>query len=271
MTRISIIVPCYNQAQYLPEALQSVLDQTYSNWECIIVNDGSPDNTVEVAQGWLEKDIRFKYIYKDNGGLSSARNAGITIAEGEFILPLDADDRIGPNYLSSAVDEFKKDSELKVVYCQAEKFGDEVGEWILPEFSLKNLAKKNMIFCCAFFKKSDWESCGGYDVNLIYGIEDWEFWIAILKNGGQVKRLNEVCFYYRIKPISMVKSLNNEKLKFSTEYVNIKHADLFIKEMGSINYLWSQIYENENEWQKKMQSKKFILRIVLKLFFGVSR
>ena len=82
---VSIIVPCYNQAQYLPETLQSVLDQTYTNWECIIVNDGSPDATEAVAQEWCEKDHRFIYLKKENGGLSSARNAGLKIAKGDYI------------------------------------------------------------------------------------------------------------------------------------------------------------------------------------------
>ena len=120
--RVSIIVPCYNQAQYLDECLQSVLEQTYPHWECIIINDGSPDNTEKVAQEWVVKDTRFKYIYKENGGLSSARNAGIEIADGEFILPLDADDKISAHYLKLAVKEFEKDTYLKVVYCKAEKF-----------------------------------------------------------------------------------------------------------------------------------------------------
>ena len=80
---VSIIVPCYNQAQFLPEALQSVLEQTHTNWECIIVNDGSPDNTEGVAQEWLVKDSRFKYVYKENGGLSSARNAGLDKVVGD--------------------------------------------------------------------------------------------------------------------------------------------------------------------------------------------
>lgn len=93
---ISVIVPCYNQAQYLDECLQSVLDQTYQNWECIIVNDGSPDHTEEVAKKWLEKDNRFRYIYKENGGLSSARNAGIREAKGEYLFFLDCDDLL-PN------------------------------------------------------------------------------------------------------------------------------------------------------------------------------
>ena len=91
---ISVIVPCYNQAQYLDECLQSVLDQTYQNWECIIVNDGSPDHTEEVANKWLEKDPRFRYIDKENGGLSSARNAGLKEAKGEWIQFLDCDDKI---------------------------------------------------------------------------------------------------------------------------------------------------------------------------------
>lgn len=91
---ISVIVPCYNQAQYLDECLQSVLDQTYTDWECIIVNDGSPDHTEEVAKKWLEKDPRFRYIDKENGGLSSARNAGLKEAKGEWIQFLDSDDKI---------------------------------------------------------------------------------------------------------------------------------------------------------------------------------
>ena len=91
---ISVIVPCYNQAQYLDECLQSVLNQIYTDWECIIVNDGSPDHTEEVAKKWLEKDSRFRYIYKETGGLSSARNAGIKIAKGEWIQFLDCDDFI---------------------------------------------------------------------------------------------------------------------------------------------------------------------------------
>ena len=73
---ISVIVPCYKQVQYLDECLQSVLDQKYQNWECIVVNDGSPDRTEEVAKKWVKKDGRFRYIYKENGGLSSARNVG---------------------------------------------------------------------------------------------------------------------------------------------------------------------------------------------------
>ena len=270
MLKISIIVPCYNQAQYLDEALQSVLDQTYTNWECIIVNDGSPDNTKQIAQKWVEKDSRFKYIYKENGGLSSARNEGITIAEGEFILPLDADDKIGANYLSLAIDVFQKDSEVKVVYCQAEKFGEEKGLWILPDFSLYQLSRENMIFCSAFFRKKDWEIVGGYDINMIYGNEDWEFWISLLKNEDEkaVKRLAKVCFYYRVKKISMLKQINEFALKEIYEYLSIKHSDFFVKQFGTFFYLSNLINSNKAQILINSRSKKFVIDLFCKTFFG---
>ena len=114
---VSIIVPCYNQAYFLSEALESVLNQTYSNWECIIVNDGSPDNTKTVASKWCDKDKRFNYVEKKNGGLSSARNAGIAISKGEYILPLDADDIIHESFLSKLVPVLENDDALASVSC----------------------------------------------------------------------------------------------------------------------------------------------------------
>ena len=261
---VSIIVPCYNQAQYLPEALQSVLDQTYSDWECIIVNDGSPDDTDVVAKKWLIKDIRFKYIYKENGGLSSARNAGIEIAVGTYILPLDADDKIGRDYLKLAAQAFEHNVDLKLVYCKAEKFGDEFGEWKLPCYSIENLASENMIFCSSIYKRVDWEVVGGYDLNMIYGLEDWEFWISLLKFGGKVSCLGEVNFYYRITGKSMVGQLNVEKRKILFEYMSIKHADFFVKQLGSFMYLKDLNREQEVRFKEKLKSKKNLF----KMFFN---
>jgi len=269
--KVSIIVPCYNQAQYLEEALQSVLEQTYLNWECIIINDGSPDNTEEIAKEWVKKDIRFNYIFKQNGGLCSARNSGIELSNGEFILPLDADDKIEPNYLELAIESFKQDTTLKVVYYKAEKFGDESGKLDLKPFSLKNLAIENMIFCTALFKKEDWILVNGYDEEMIYGLEDWEFWIAILKNGGMVKQLDYIGFFYRVKSKSMLKELNSEKSKYLFEYISIKHADFFVRELGSFGYLNNVIKQKNKEKQKnddKLKSRKFVIDVFCNTFFG---
>ena len=261
-TLVSIIVPCYNQAQYLDESLQSVLDQTYTNWECIIVNDGSPDNTEEVAKKWVKKDSRFLYLHKENGGLSSARNYGIEYSKGEFILPLDADDKITPNYIELAVSSFQQNNSLKVVYCKAEKFGNEKGLWQLPPFSLYDLAQFNMIFCSAVFKRQDWKLVGGYDVNMIYGLEDWEFWIAILKNGGDVKCLEEVGFYYRIRENSMVRTIKQDHINYSELYVARKHVDFFISNYDSLNKIRKNNIEN-------LKSEKFVINLFTKMFFGI--
>lgn len=92
--KISVIVPCYNQETFLDETLRSVQSQTFTNWECILINDGSTDNTAEICKKWLQRDARFHYIYTDNKGVSNARNLGLEKAEGDFIQFLDADDKM---------------------------------------------------------------------------------------------------------------------------------------------------------------------------------
>ena len=246
MPLISVIVPCYNQAQYLDECLRSVLDQTYQDWECIVVNDGSPDNTEEVANQWLAKDSRFKYLYKENGGLSSARNAGIKEAKGEWILPLDADDYIAGNYLEDAQAYFNH-SKVKVIYGTARRFGAVNDVWILREFSLHNLAQQNLIYCSSLFRKNDWNVIGGYDEQMKLGLEDWEFWIRMLKDGGNVICLPTLCFYYRIKESSMLSDLLKiEEQKNTTfKYVEKKHYEFFAEHLGTIKQLYNELKKYE--------------------------
>lgn len=261
---ISIIVPCYNQAEYLNECLQSVLKQTYQNWECIIVNDGSSDHTEQLAETWLLRDDRFKYIGTINSGVSNARNIGIKESNGEIILPLDADDKIGKAYLEKAIKAFSNNSLLKVVYCYAEKFGDEKGRWNLPDFSLQKLASDNIIFCSALFKKEDWKDVGGYDVTMISGLEDWEFWIALLKNSGDVLRINYVGFYYRIKASSRQADLKYNEKKKIFEYITTKHSDFFVSQ----KYILATVDKNLKPKQNKnISKKKKAIKKILKTFF----
>lgn len=202
---ISVIVACYNQSLYLMDALTSVRNQTLSDWECIIVNDGSTDETDSLAREACYHDKRFIYLPKPNGGVSSARNAGIKIARGKFILPLDSDDKIHPEYLSKAVNILEKETNVKLVYCKACKFGCVEEDWDLPEFNYHELLLgNNMIFAASIFRREDFISTGGYRTNMQSGWEDWDFWILFL-NGVRPKdvvRINEVLFYYRIKDIS---------------------------------------------------------------------
>ncbi|WP_370479361.1 glycosyltransferase family 2 protein [Tamlana flava] len=270
MPKISIIVPCFKHAHYLDEALQSVLEQSYRDWECIVVDDGSPDNTALVAQAWVDKDKRFKYVHQENKMLANARNFGISQAQGEFILPLDADDKIAKDYVALALEAFRENESLKVVYCRAEKFGSESGTWELKPFSLFNLSQENVIFCSALFRKKDWEIVGGYDENMRYGWEDWEFWIALLKKGGQVKRLETVGFYYRTQQNSMVKNMNSIHYKYLLDYLSIKHADFFVAQQGSFFELSEKIEQSKNLELNKLKSKKYVIDVFCKRFFGFS-
>lgn len=247
---ISVIVPCYNQAQYLDECLQSVLDQTYQDWECIIVNDGSPDNTEEITKQWTEKDARFKYLYKENGGLSSARNAGIEIAKGEWILPLDADDKIGKQYLELAEKEF--DQGYTVIYCEAEFFGAKVGKWELPYYTYERILIDNIIFCAGFFQKKEWINCMGYDENLKHGREDWDFWLSILDRNKTVYKICYLGFFYRRKDISMDVVINQDPqiLKSVKKFIFIKHYDKYVHQFGDFYTLI-----NENKELRKNNQK----------------
>ena len=237
MPYISIIVPCYSQAVYLSETLQSVLDQSYTNWECIIVDDGSPDNTEKVASEWVEKDARFRYLKKENGGVSKARNKGIEVAQGEWILPLDSDDIIAKDYLKLAVEVMRNRPDVGVIYCKVNFFGAKEGYWDLPPFEMKKFLIRNQIFNCGFFKKEDWKITGGYDEAMISGREDWEFWINLLKTTGkEVVRLDYLGFFYRIKEKSRnVNFMGNEQEIYKTELrIYEKHKDLYFKYFGSV-------------------------------------
>ena len=198
--KVSIIVPCYNQGEYLGDCLDSVLAQSYQDWECIIINDASVDNTEEIARKYCVYDSRFLYIHlSKNQGVSYSRNIGIKNSHGQFILPLDGDDKIGPTYLEKAIECFSDDPELKLVYCIAMKFGRKNGIYNLPNYDYDQLIWGNQIICSAFFKRIDFDKTEGYNVNMKEGLEDWDFWLSLLKRGDKVYQIPEVLFFYRMK------------------------------------------------------------------------
>ena len=201
-TLVSVVIPCYNQRRYLAESIGSVLASSGAEYEIIVVDDGSTDpETCEILAALNYP--RTRLIRRSNGGLAAARNSGIAVAQGRYILPLDADDRIGPAYLAQAVQAFASDDRLGIVYCRAEKFGAESGAWRLPPFSRWRMRLGNVIFCSALYRKADWETVGGYDEQLRHGWEDWDFWLSLLELGRRVRCLQLTGFYYRKNPTSM--------------------------------------------------------------------
>lgn len=239
---VSVIIPCYNHGQYLRETVESVITSSCKDLEIIIVDDGSKDNSKEVASQLCDQFEQVSYYYQDNSGPSVARNFGISKASGKYILPLDADDLISENYIAEAVKCFEADNQVKVVYAEAKKFGAVNKPWKLKEFSPLRLAKDNMIYVSAIYQKDDWERVGGYTENKVLVREDWEFWIKMLKDGGKVIKLPFVGFYYRIHENSRRKSMSKEKKRLEVDYLNVHHADFFREQLGGIlhyNRSWS--------------------------------
>lgn len=227
---VSIIVPCYNNGKYLAETLDSVRSQTYLNWECLIIDDGLKDDTRNVAEQFVKRDKRYKYIYQENKGVSNARNSAIKQSAGKYILPLDGDDKISPEYIADAINVFGSDKMIKLVYCKAETFGTRNGYWCIPPYSYKGLLIENLIFCSALFKREDFLKTKGYDETMSEGFEDWEFWISFLAESDKVVQLPKVCFYYRLKGISRnPKTDDKEKQMRIRNYVFQKHKDIFQK------------------------------------------
>lgn len=228
----SVVIPCYNHAAFLKETVASVLASEYPAIEIIIVDDGSKDNSREVAEQLVASNSNIRYIYQQNGGPSIARNNGVRNAKGVFILPLDADDLISPDYIAKAVEVLEQRPDVTVVYCEAEKFGEKTGYWKLKPFSPGLLARDNMIFVSAVYRKTDWESVDGYSEDMIWGREDWEFWIKMLKNGGKVVKLSITGFYYRIRSNSRRKKMTNKLRRVINNYLNTKHKEFIYQQLN---------------------------------------
>ncbi|RKY03465.1 MAG: glycosyltransferase family 2 protein, partial [Planctomycetota bacterium] len=201
MPTVSVVIPCYNLGSYVEEAVDSVLCQTFQDYEIIVVNDGSTDPlTIEILKNLSRP--KTKVLHTENSGVCAARNRGIEVSTGQYILPLDADDRIGETYLEQAVSILDCDSETGIVYCRAEFFGDREGEMILVECTPENMVLCNTIFCSGVFRKELWECVGGYNANMKLDFEDWDFWLSLLERGVKAHKLDEILFYYRKRGVS---------------------------------------------------------------------
>lgn len=233
LPKISVIVPCFNQGQYLAEALDSVLSSTFQDWECIIVNDGSTDKTLDIAREYETKDNRFVVVNIPNGGLSNARNTGIKASHGKYVLPLDSDDKIGTRYLELAVEHLDNHPDTKLVYCLCHFFGDITGLRRLPDYNYNLLVWMNVFFPACIYRRSDFDKTQGYNINMKYGLEDWDFWLSLLHKENIVHRIPEVQFYYRKHGISMIDG-TKKRMSDCLRQLVLNHIDIYKPYLGDM-------------------------------------
>jgi len=200
---VSVIVPCYNYARYLTECVESVIRQTWQDFEIIIVNDGSTDDSLAVAYELYKKytNHRIRVIDQPNSGQPAiSRNNGIKVALGKYILPLDADDYLFDNTLEAMVKAANDLSDKEVViYGAMQKFGVKDNIWPGKALNQLTLLRKNQLPNTSLYNKTLWEKAGGYHLNVV-GYEDWEFWIRLQKIGADFVFLGRTVIMYRTTP-----------------------------------------------------------------------
>jgi glycosyltransferase involved in cell wall biosynthesis len=234
---VSIVIPCYNHGKYIDDALISLKNIKDIEYEIIIINDGSTDSETLKKLDFLSEQ-GFNVINKTNEGLGKARNYGIALSRGKYILPLDSDNKIKPEYLYSALSILEK-NEADIVYAKPSFFGDNLDNRIFStqDFDIFKLLGSNYIDACAIYRKSVWEINNGYETNMPYqGHEDWEFWINSYVNGFKFKFIDEELYYYRILSNSMISNTN--KLDRGIEnfkYILNKHHKLYRSKLKELN------------------------------------
>ena len=199
---VSIIIPCYNQAQYLDESVKSAIDQTYQNIEIIIIDDGSNDNTEDIALDLVEKyPKKIQFISQKNTGVSEARNNAIRQSKGKYILPLDADDKINENMINQCINAMIENN-ANIVYTNVQCFG--IKKFLIKKkpFSENNILYENLPHNISLYQKKVWEETNGYQKNMNEGYEDWEFWVNAYKHKFVFYHLSETLIYYRTELVS---------------------------------------------------------------------
>ncbi len=227
---VSVVVPLYNMEEFVGDTLRSVLASTYRHLEVIVVDDGSSDASASIVAEIAAQDSRVTLLHQENAGPCRARNNAVAASHGQYVLPVDADNLLASQFIAQAVPILEAQPNVKVVCPTMEFIGDKQGPWRLPEFSLSLLARRNHIDTCALYRRTDFDRIGGYCEEII-AREDWDFWISLLKDGGEVVRLPEVGCYYRVRKQS--KRIRDRKLKAHvTAVLNQRHGAFFEEQLG---------------------------------------
>jgi glycosyltransferase involved in cell wall biosynthesis len=254
--RISIVIPCYNHGKFIRETLESLKSLPQDIYELIIMNDGSTDEyTIQVLAELTEQG--YNILHQPNQGLSKTRNNLIQLAACEYILPLDSDNKIRPEYVTKSIEILDQYQDVSVVYGDRMLFGDVSGYQTIGPFNLQKLMLYNYIDACAVFRKKAWENVGGYDEEMKLGVEDWEFWLRLAFKGHTFYYVPEVLFDYRVLGDSMARTTTGAHLGKIKSYMQAKHPE----------YLGFTIVEDYINDRFKRKPLAFLLKQILRAWF----
>ncbi len=242
---ISIIIPCYNtEPGFISEAIDSVKKYTGSySYDIVIVDDGS---TNPATISFLENinDAGIRIIRQQNKGLAGARNTGVANTQSEYVLYLDSDDRIKPEFIDTGINALKANEKNGVAYANADAFGDgsRTNFTALP-FDITTLILQNHVPSCVVMRRKAWDDVGGFDERL-RKYEDWELWVRMHKAGWKFCFIQEPMFDYRIQQNSLLGASDERDFKNAVAYIFNKHWDLIYQLYHEL-YATRIIYQND--------------------------
>jgi hypothetical protein len=207
--RVAVIVPAYGVAHLVGEALASLQAQTMPDWECLVVDDGAPDDVAGAVAPYLD-DARIRFLATDNRGVGAARNRAIAACGARYLTLLDGDDLLRPEYLARVVAALEADAEARIATCNARIFGAVPRERLCVDAkqgrgdgvtgSLADVLDRSFnVYIGSTFRRADWQAIGGFDETMTH-CEDFDFWVRLLLLGGHVRYIDAVLGEYRVRP-----------------------------------------------------------------------
>lgn len=242
-TKVTVIIPCFNDGKYIDDAIQSIIHQTYKDWELIVVDDGSTDTYTIEKINKLDYP-KTKVLRKENGGVSTARNFGIKRSKSEYILLLDADDLFENTFMEKAVDILDSDKKIGVVSCYErffyeDDFNNTILIWEPKGGGVENFLLESNASSSSLIRYQCWRDVGGFDEKLP-SHEDWDFWIRVTSKGWMVYTMPEILFHYRRSKKSKYKQNVHRKPEFVKRIVE-NNADVYKEHVVTC------LYEKEKE------------------------
>ncbi|MCR9248212.1 MAG: glycosyltransferase family 2 protein [bacterium] len=231
---VSVVIPCFEHGRFLAAAVDSALAQTRRPVEVVIVDDGSTDPATVAEIDRQGEREHVTVVRTENRGLAAARNTGVQHSRGEFVLPLDADDLLEPEFLARTVPLLQAEERVGVVYTDVAYFGSKKGCWRTPEFDFVDLLCRNLMTATSVFRRRCFDEVGGFDESMREGFEDWEFWIAICARGWRGQRVPELLFRYRQHRGGSMLANTQRRRRAIYRYIVGKHRGTFAEHLEDV-------------------------------------
>lgn len=264
---ITIIIPLYNSARFIEETLQAVQSQTYTDWECVVVDDGSTDNGAEIVQRMAQADTRIHYVYQSNAGPSAARNHGLRLAKGDYIQFLDADDWFPPQRFENMLAAYSRTEENVILYSGLCLGAEDNIHHHMPysaRTNVEDIDLKRMyggfgrefsfipgaiLFPAAYLKHVQWNEA-------MRASEDWDYYLQLTQQGYTFRNLPEDLFVYRLVGGSLSKQMDSVYMANNNILEQYKHVSLYAY-YGQYAYM---SIRNDYNLQKGLVKQRYFIK-----------